>query len=87
MRMLGNMLKFAAVMAVLSVAPAMASQRTMLHRSPCPHERAREAAAAAAALRAAPPPRAATKITLSDRLPAVDRWFSGLGGGSGVLNP
>jgi hypothetical protein len=85
--MLGNMLKFVAVLAVLSVAPAMASHRTALHRSPCPFERAREAAVAAAAARAAPPVKVATTVTLSDRLPGVDRSFFGVGRGSEILNP
>lgn len=85
--MLGNVRKFVAFLAILSVAPASASQRTTVHRSPCPYERAREAAAAAAAGRVAPPPKAATTITLSDRLPSIDRWFSGFGHMSGTLNP
>ena len=85
--MLGNILKCLAVLAIFSVAPATASQPTTLHRSSCPYERAREAAAAAAAARAAPQVKVATTVTLTDRLPAVDRWFSGLGRGSGVLNP
>ena len=86
--MLGNVPKFVAFLAILSVAPASASQRTTIHRSPCPYERAREAAAAAAAARAAAPPvKEATTITLSDRLRVLDGWFSGLSHGSGTLTP
>lgn len=75
--MLGNVPKFVAFLAILSVAPASASQRTTNHPSSCPYERGGEAAAAAAATRAATPPvKVETTITLSDRLRALDGWFA-----------
>ena len=71
------------------VAPLSAEQHSGAvkhHSSACPYERAREAAAAAAAARVWQPPKAATTITLTDRVPADSSLFS-LGRESGFLNP
>jgi hypothetical protein len=88
MRMLGKTLKFVAFLAIFSVAPATASRTATPHYSPCPVQRAREMAAEAAAARAAAATvKAPTTITLSDRLPVLDRWFSGFGRGPSVLTP
>lgn len=82
--MLGNLLKMLAVLAIVSGTPVWASRRTTVHHSPCPLERAREAAAGA---RSAPSVKVATTVTLTSRLPAADHWFFGLSSSSGILNP
>ncbi|HEV2594091.1 MAG TPA: hypothetical protein VGU01_02690 [Sphingomicrobium sp.] len=82
MRMVGNILRFGALLAFFSVAPAAATQRATLHRSPCPIERAR---AAKSAVHGAPTGKLAT--TAMDRLVVGDGGVFGPGLGSGFLNP
>lgn len=82
--MLANMLKMGAFLAIFSVAPAAATQRTALHRHSCPMGRAR---AAASALRASPATKAAATVTATDGLFVGDGWVIGPGRRSGILNP
>jgi hypothetical protein len=75
--------KLLALMMAFSVTPATAGHRiataaAMHHPSGCPHELARLEAAAAQ--------KAATTITLTDRVPA-DSSLLGIGRGSGVFAP
>jgi len=82
--MLGKLLKILALVAIVSGTPVSASHRTTIHRSPCPMERAREAALAASSM---PGVKVATAVSFSDRLPPADHWFFGISSGSGILNP
>ena len=78
-------LKLLALLTVLSVAPASATQRLAgaapnHHKYACPIERARAEAAARAWVQASPAPNVPTRITLING-PAIGGGLLGLSGG------
>jgi hypothetical protein len=85
-----HMLKLLALLTVLAVAPATASQRTTgvsaVRHNGCPHRRAAEARAAAIFAHLSQARKAPMRVTLIDRVTKVDS-LAEFGGGSKLMMP